>query len=47
MLDSQDFQDILCLLIAFFVFHFFHPFFFTSRGLYTAPPMDLKGTFFP
>jgi len=37
-----DFQDILWLLIAFLVFRFFCPFFFTSHGLYTAPPMDLQ-----
>jgi hypothetical protein len=32
-----DFQDILCLLIA---FRFFYPFFYFPR--YTAPPMDLQ-----
>ena len=36
-----DFQDILCLLIAFLVLHFFYPF-FTSHGLHTSPPMDLQ-----
>lgn len=40
-----DFQDILCLLIVFLVFRFFYPF-FTSHGLYTAPPMDLQGYIF-
>jgi len=38
-----DFRDIsFCLLIAFLAFHSFRPFFFTSHGLHTAPPMDLQ-----